>query len=562
LKGSSPVVATIQNWVTSEPLSVSLRPDSFGDRTVKVRASQIRWSKVVAPAVCGITGVVAIACGFQNPPPVGTVGGAGGTSGGSGGSGVVGGQAPTTGGASTGGANVGGLTPNGGSAGSAPQNLYSFSNYQLTGTWPTLTSVVTQAAGTLSYTKIEVHNRFLAESCSIADYNKDGNPDVSSGRRWYAGPDFKTEHVFRDGHEDLPRTGDPAEIDTGVSDDWADFPWDVNGDSWPDIINIANCDVDPGLNVNPMPAPQTNATAYWYENPGDGLAGDPNWTPHLMHSDVRHEHKGLVDVNGDNKPELFAACKGCTPQQTKGFYSADWTNPGGAWQYTAVSATIEFPFGGTGWMHGLGFGDVNGDGLPDMLDRVGAWIQQPAGGWQLLETQLWDGDPAGNRGGAHMYTWDIDGDGDQDIFSADWAHGWGLAWYEQTDGMAFVKHKFMGSNDPAEIAMYGDVYFSEPHAAQVIDMDGDGVRDIVTGKMRFAHPNGYGDPDIEGTPFVYVFKTVQDMPGVSGAAHFEPYMVDNVVGVGRQFSVGHANTDGIMDICVGSKLGLYVFLGQ
>jgi len=34
------------------------------------------------------------------------------------------------------------------------------------------------------------------------------------------------------------------------------------------------------------------------------------------------------------------------------------------------------------------------------------------------------------------------------------------------------------------------------------------------------------------------------------------------MGVGRQFSVGHVNTDGIMDICVGTKVGLAVFLGQ
>jgi hypothetical protein len=33
-------------------------------------------------------------------------------------------------------------------------------------------------------------------------------------------------------------------------------------------------------------------------------------------------------------------------------------------------------------------------------------------------------------------------------------------------------------------------------------------------------------------------------------------------GVGRQITVGHANTDGIPDICASTKLGLYVFLGQ
>ena len=105
-------------------------------------------------------------------------------------------------------------------------------------------------------------------------------------------------------------------------------------------------------------------------------------------------------------------------------------------------------------------------------------------------------------------------------------------------------------------------YFSQPHAAQVVDMDGDGIRDIVTGKMYLAHPNGFGDPDLLGTPYVYVFRTVRDGSNTSGGAYFEPVMVDDVAGVGRQIAVGHANLDGIMDFCVASKLGLYVFLGQ
>ncbi len=32
--------------------------------------------------------------------------------------------------------------------------------------------------------------------------------------------------------------------------------------------------------------------------------------------------------------------------------------------------------------------------------------------------------------------------------------------------------------------------------------------DIVTGKMRFAHPHGYGDPDGDGIPYLYVFKNI------------------------------------------------------
>jgi hypothetical protein len=34
------------------------------------------------------------------------------------------------------------------------------------------------------------------------------------------------------------------------------------------------------------------------------------------------------------------------------------------------------------------------------------------------------------------------------------------------------------------------------------------------------------------------------------------------MGVGRQIAIGHVNTDGIMDICVSTKVGLAVFLGK
>jgi hypothetical protein len=34
------------------------------------------------------------------------------------------------------------------------------------------------------------------------------------------------------------------------------------------------------------------------------------------------------------------------------------------------------------------------------------------------------------------------------------------------------------------------------------------------------------------------------------------------VGVGRQLAIGQINADGIPDICISSKLGLYVFYGK
>ncbi len=74
---------------------------------------------------------------------------------------------------------------------------------------------------------------------------------------------------------------------------------------------------------------------------------------------------------------------------------------------------------------------------------------------------------------------------------------------------------------------------------------------------------------------LYVFKLVRDAhPARAGQAHFEPHLVspampthggtDGGSGTGAQIAIGQINpqTDGIMDICIASKLGLFVYFGQ
>jgi hypothetical protein len=565
--------------------------------------------------------------------------GSAGTTGGSAGS--AGGSIGTAGSSGgTAGSGTGGATPTGGTTGAAGMGTVTASgwkNYEVTGTFPAAPVAVAQKPGQLKYTKFVIQDQFLAESCSIGDYNGDGIPDVSAGRIWYEGTGnpampFKTDgtgqHPFRDGHGALPRAGAPAEINTGVSDDWADYPWDVDGDGDTDIINIAQCDVpesaDPSGGANGGGTPnkigtvQVHATAYWYENPGKATVETTtaNWTAHLMHKDVRNEQRGLVDINGDGYPEFFGACKSCT-NQTKGYYQGDPKNPMSAWTYHTVMGFFQFPFGGTGWMHGLGAGDINGDGRADLMDRRGAYLQQPDGTFNLtactgkntpagcgfiqqntplLAGGFYDGlpDGAGNKGASHMFAVDMDKDGCTDVVAADWAHGVGLAWYQQQKdaggacNYSFTKFYFLGDapatakykpNNPpvaaeGEATKWGGVGFSEVHSLQVWDMDGDGRPDVIGGKMRFAHPYDQNDADPDGVPYLYVFKNVATPDSRTGAPiTLQPVLVDGDataaegttdagMGVGRQIAIGHVNTDGIMDICVSTKLGLAVFLGQ
>jgi hypothetical protein len=538
--------------------------------------------------------------------------GTSGTQGGTSGAGQAGSAGGTTGGGAGGSMATAGTT---GAAGAVTTS--GWKNYEVTASFPKAPVAVAQKAGTLKYTKIVIQNQFLAESCSIGDYNGDGVPDVSSGRIWYEGPDFLKQHPFRDGHGALPRNGDGPEINTGVSDDWADYPWDMNGDGMTDIINIAQCDVPEANSATGggslgTPAKigtvQVHATAVWYENPGKATVETTttNWTAHLMHSDVRMEQHEMADMNGDGYPEILGACRDCGAGDTKGYYQGDPTKPTAGWVYHQVSGHFTFPFGNLGWMHGIGAGDLNGDGLPDWMDRSGAYLQQPGGTWNLTPctgkntpagcgwiqqkstmlpmgfSALGINDGVGNIGPSHMFAVDMDMDGCSDVVAAEWAHGsQGLWWYQQqkdgtTCNTSFKRYQFMGDSlkdNAADVTKWG-AGFTEPHAFNVYDMDGDGRPDVIGGKMRFAHPINQNDPDPHGTPYIYVFKNVAATdPNSGGPITLRPVLVDGNaaamegstdagMGVGRQFSVGHVNTDGIMDICVGTKLGLAVFLGQ
>ncbi|MEE3177950.1 MAG: hypothetical protein VX269_11395, partial [Verrucomicrobiota bacterium] len=107
----------------------------------------------------------------------------------------------------------------------------------------------------------------------------------------------------------------------------------------------------------------------------------------------------------------------------------------------------------------------------------------------------------------------------------------------------------------AENNPYG-VRFSQAHSAQLVDMDGDGVKDLITGKRWWAH-NG-NDPGGNEPAVLYWFKVV---PGKkSGHAKFIPYQIDNNSGVGTQFLVKDISGDKRPDIIVGNKKGTYLHI--
>jgi hypothetical protein len=164
-----------------------------------------------------------------------------------------------------------------------------------------------------------------------------------------------------------------------------------------------------------------------------------------------------------------------------------------------------------------------------------------------------------------MYAYDVNGDGQNDIVTARAAHGYGLAWFEQTrekGEITFKKHLILndlaeGQKEKPAPSKYG-VIFSQLHAVDLVDMDGDGLKDIVTGKRFWAHgPTGDAEPNAPAV--LYWFKLVR---GKNRDVDFVPYQIDDNSGIGTQVVAGDINGDKRPDIVVGNKKGTFVFLQQ
>ncbi len=386
-----------------------------------------------------------------------------------------------------------------------------------------------------AFEKVRLTDRFWSEGATFGDFNKDGNQDVASGPYWWEGPTFSARHTFYPDNRGWQKKHPDGSIQTiqgfegalgtknTYSRNFLAFAHDFNADGWDDILILG------------FPGEESA----WHENP-QGASG--YWTRHIILDVTDNESPTFADLTGDGRPEII-----CSSGGHYGYASPDWKHPEKPWKFRPV--TPKGPW--QRFTHGMGIGDVNNDGHMDLLAKEG-WWEQPAG----LE-----GDPAWKHhpypfspgGGAQMYAYDVDGDGDNDVITSIAAHGYGLAWYENIptpEGISFENHTFM--NKEASENRYG-VSFSQLHAIDLIDMDGDGLKDIITGKRFWAHgPNGDAEPNAPAV--LYWFKLDRNDKGVD----FIPHLIDDNSGIGTQVMAKDIDGDGYPELVVGNKKGTFV----
>jgi hypothetical protein len=376
----------------------------------------------------------------------------------------------------------------------------------------------------ITWKKTILDTRFRSEGVAVADVNKDGKMDVLNGEYWYEAPDWKP-------HEMKP----PTDYKDGLQNYshsfacWAD---DFNGDGYPDLI-VIDFPGDP---------------CFWLENP---KGKDGHWKKHIIWHSACNETPTYVDLLGNGKRVLLMGFQppGKGNEGQMAYFTPNAKDPDALWDMHPVSPPStpgkEVP-GTQKFSHGLGVGDVNGDGRKDVI-CTGGWWEQPASPdgktpWEFHPANL--GDAC-----ADMFVWDMDGDGKNDVISTS-AHRFGIWWHKQRAAEPGKQVSFQKMDLFPKLV-------SETHAAHFKDIDGDGRPDLITGKRWWSH--GRSEPGSDGPAIIYWLKNTK---GADGITAFTPMVIDDDSGIGTQFEVADINGDGLLDVIVSNKKGVRIIVQE
>lgn len=345
------------------------------------------------------------------------------------------------------------------------------------------------------------------EACAVADFNNDGQLDISAGRNLFLAPEFVPQPIRQIGEfgaDYLMNNGEHAH--------------DVDGDGWIDII--AGSFMEPEV--------------FWYRNPGkQGLAYGKLWEKKLLQTTAKeNEITFFRDLVGDDTPE---------------FTVNSWNqgNPMLFWQLKSNSngpTLTQVTVGGLNG-HGIGYGDINGDGREDITFRSG-WYERPGGNptaqpWILHEDWLYE------QASCPMIITDLNGDGRNDVI---WGagHNYGLFWMEQLapdGGKTQWKQHLI------------DKSWSQAHALAWEDIDNDGQPDLITGKRIRAHSGS--DPGAADPPAIYYYTWD------AAALKFTRHTIDaSTAGTGLFIRVADLDKNGWKDLVMAGKTGTFIFLNQ
>jgi len=342
------------------------------------------------------------------------------------------------------------------------------------------------------------------EAGALFDVNNDGVVDVVSGEYWHPGPEFSAAH----------KIGTILERST-YYDDFSNYPLDVNGDGYLDIVSGG----------------WFGETMVWRENPKGGTG---EWTVHEIDKVGNVERGCFWDIDGDGHVEAVPNL----PNNGVVIFILERDSAG---KGTGAFRRVDVYKDKQG--HGLGFGDINGDGRGDLVMHNG-WLEAPA--QPFTEPWNFHGGMDLGESSVPILVYDVNGDGKNDLIVGQ-GHDYGLAWYEQREkdgALDWVKHDVETDR-------------SQFHDMALADLDNDGAPELITGKRYHAH-NG-SDPGAAEPVGLYYYP----LAGGNLKRHeidFGP--AESASGTGIYMWVADVDGNGWNDILAPGKEGIYLFKNQ
>ncbi|MFM7321504.1 MAG: FG-GAP repeat domain-containing protein [Armatimonadota bacterium] len=349
------------------------------------------------------------------------------------------------------------------------------------------------------FRKVVVNEKSDFEAACAADIDGDGRLDIVSGDTWYQAPGW-APHRFRE----ISVWG-RGPGSSGYRGSFAELPYDVNGDHRTDIVS----------------SDYATGEIFWHENPGP--SGEGLWTRHSIAKPGSAETSVVAPIAGRGTRDILPNVAGKVV-----WYELRDPGPRHRW--------IEHAVGSQGAGHGIGHGDVDGDGRTDLITPTGWWrnIDAPNDRWE------WRPEVACKPGDLGISTpvHDFDGDGDNDIVFGS-GHQYGLYWLRN-----------LGDGKWEQLPI--DTTASQFHALSLIRFDRRGEPMVLTGKRYLAHDH---DPGAEEPLALLAYRYDRK------AKAWRKQVLDTGTTVGTGLLLGTADLrrTGRIDVIAPGKSGLYLF---
>jgi hypothetical protein len=265
--------------------------------------------------------------------------------------------------------------------------------------------------------------------------------------------------------------------------------------TWPhSVVDVADINRDGRADVvlSPSERERERFRISWFEAPGDAAGA---WTEHVIDADVEavHHFVGVADFDGDGWPDIASAAmhQGKSPSEVKVYL-----NPGksGRWSKRPIA---------TSGSHNMRIVDIDGDGDPDLFGANWSGRHQPVELWVNQTCAPERGCPAWRRHvvdeqrphkAVFVHAADLNGDGQVDLVA-------GGYWY-RNPAQPGAPWERRAVGDPAH-----DVIL-------VADLNGDGTSDVLATRWRDDREDAglvFGENDGRGR-----FRLRTDLPRGAG----------------------------------------------